>query len=83
LAVAVGPDGATDSVRVIVPENPLKLVRVRVELPEEPAMRVRLFGFAAKEKSGAAPTVTPLDAVVLAPLVSDTVKVVVYVPAAE
>jgi len=70
-------------VRIIVPENPLKLVRVMVELAEEPGITVRLLGFDAIEKSGVARTVIVLDAVVVAPLVSDTVRVVVYVPAAE
>jgi len=41
--------------RVTVPENPPKLARVIVEIPEELREMPRLVGFAVIEKSGAAP----------------------------
>ena len=80
--VAVGPGGETELVRVIDPENPLELVAVMVELPEEPSTMVRLLGFAAREKSGGPWTVIVVLVVALAPAESDTVKVAVYEPIA-
>ena len=39
-------------VKETVPENPLRDVTVMVEVPEEPAARVRLPGLALMKKSG-------------------------------
>jgi hypothetical protein len=47
--------GITLDDRLTVPENPPKLARVIVEVPEEMRGTLRLVGFAIIEKSGAAP----------------------------
>ncbi len=47
------PDELTDAERLTVPENPLMLVRVIVDVPDYPALRVIVVGFAAMLKSGA------------------------------
>jgi hypothetical protein len=47
--------GVTLDDRVTVPENPPKLARVIIEVPEELRGRLRLVGFAVIEKSGAVP----------------------------
>jgi hypothetical protein len=52
LRVVVGPDGDMEDVRVIVPENPLMLVKVMVDAAEEPDWIVRLTRLAAIVKSG-------------------------------
>ncbi len=48
-------------VRDTVPLKPLRLVRVIVELPDEPAGNVRELGPADTLKSGAATTLTAID----------------------
>jgi hypothetical protein len=47
------PDELTDADIVTVPEKPLELVRVIVDVPDDPALRVIVVGFAAMLKSGA------------------------------
>jgi hypothetical protein len=49
-----GPRGETDAVRVTVPENPLRPVKVMVDVPEDPWAIVKEVGFADRVKSGAA-----------------------------
>ena len=46
-----GPAGLIDAARFTVPENPLRLVKLIVVEPEEPAMTVRLDGLALRLKS--------------------------------
>ena len=59
LSDAVGPAGETLLVRLTVPEKPLKLVRVMVDVADEPLGRtVRLDGFGVIVKSGPTTTVT-------------------------
>ncbi len=56
--------GDTVAVREIVPESPLKLETMIVELLDEPALMVRPLGFAVTEKSGAvlnACTASPIE----------------------
>jgi len=56
--------GDTVAVREIVPESPLKLETMIVELLEESALMVRALGFAVTEKSDAvlnACTASPID----------------------
>lgn len=48
-----GPAGEIDGVRLIVPLNPRSLVRVIVEVLDEPCKIVSEDGFAAIEKPGA------------------------------
>jgi hypothetical protein len=48
-----GP-GGEDAVRVTVPENPFRLVRVMADVPEDPWAIVKEVGFADRVKSGAA-----------------------------
>lgn len=58
LRLAVGPCrtlGVRLDDRVTVPENPARLVRVIVEVPEEPRWMLRPVGFAVIEKSGEVP----------------------------
>ena len=57
LKVAPGPPETLD-VRVTVPLNPLRLVSVIVEIPDEPAGNVMEFGVADMPKSGPRTTVT-------------------------
>ena len=52
LIEAVGPEGDTEAARLIVPANPFRLTRVIVEVPVEPAGRVRLLGLEVTAKSG-------------------------------
>jgi hypothetical protein len=47
-----GPDGDIDADRFTVPEKPLTLVTLRVDVAEEPAVIVMLVGFAEIAKSG-------------------------------
>jgi hypothetical protein len=63
LRVVVGPDGDMEDVRLIVPVNPLMLVKVMVDAAEEPAWIVRLAGLAAIVKSGGGGTLTVTDIV--------------------
>jgi len=55
--VTVKPTGEDESVRLTVPVNPLRLVKVAVEVAEEPCTMLRLLGLAVREKSGSG---TPL-----------------------
>ncbi len=57
LAEAVRPLGVTDVESVMVPVNPLKLLSVIDDVPEEPAGMVRLDGLDEMVKSPT-PTVT-------------------------
>ena len=52
LNVAVRPAGADESVKPTVPVNPLRLVRVAVEVADDPCTMLRLLGLAVREKSG-------------------------------
>jgi hypothetical protein len=54
LRLVEGLGGETDAERDIVPENPFTLVRVIVDVPEEPCAMVSEVGFADILKSGAA-----------------------------
>lgn len=49
--LTVSPAG-TETDRVTVPVKPLRLVRVAVEVAEDPCATLRLFGLAVREKSG-------------------------------
>lgn len=51
LSVTLGPDGDIVSVKVRIPENPLTLVSVMVELEEEPWVTFREAGLDAMLKS--------------------------------
>lgn len=51
LRLAVGPVGETCTVREIVPANPLMLVTLIVDMPEDPASMVKLPGLAEIVKS--------------------------------
>ncbi len=62
LRVAPGPPEVLDP-RITVPANPLTLLIVIVEVPEEPAGMVIEFGPAEMSKFGAAVTVTSTVAV--------------------
>ena len=48
----VGPEGETCTVRETVPVNPLMLVMLIVDMPEDPEFMVRLPGLAEIVKSG-------------------------------
>ena len=48
----VGPVGVTDADRLIVPLNPFTLVRVTVDVPDEPCRILSEVGFSEREKSG-------------------------------
>ena len=49
---AVGPVGATDASRLSVPVNPWSLLRVMVDVADEPCKMVREDGLDAIEKPG-------------------------------
>ncbi len=49
---AVGPAGETEVFSVAAPANPLKLDNIMVDVPEDPAVRMRLEELAATPKSG-------------------------------
>ena len=57
----VGPMGETAAERVTLPEKLLRLLRLMVEVPEEPACNVRDVGFAEIEKSGLPPLMLQLS----------------------
>ena len=48
----LGPAGVTVAYKSTVPVKLLKLVTVTVDVPEEPAVTVRLLGLALRPKSG-------------------------------
>jgi len=48
----MGDVAETDSLRLTLPENPLRLLRVMVEVPEDPMARLREFGEEVMLKSG-------------------------------
>jgi hypothetical protein len=52
LRFALGPEGETEADRLMVPEYPLKLDRLMVEVPDLPWTMVRVVGLAPMEKSG-------------------------------
>lgn len=62
--LADGPDGNTMADRLIVPEKPLRLVILTVEVPEDPWVIVRDVGFAEMLKSGVDGVVTVTDTLV-------------------
>lgn len=77
---AVGPEGETEAVRLIVPAEPLITAVLMVEVPLLPCEIVRLVGLALIEKSFEPPPdeVTVTDTVALCcalPSVPDTVTV--------
>ena len=53
-----GPLGDTLAVRLIVPEKPLRLVRVIVLVPDDPGVRLSEEGLAEMEKSPVDDTVS-------------------------
>ena len=53
LVDAVDPEGRTEVASVTVPENPLRLARLIVDVPVEPGVRLREVGAAEMLKSGA------------------------------
>jgi hypothetical protein len=62
LRATVEPEeGTTEVERVIVPENPFRLLRLIVEVADEPAWTVRADELLEIEKSGASVTVTMMD----------------------
>jgi len=52
LIVGIGPAGETDGVRLIVPLNPRSLLRVMVEVLDDPCTIVRDDGFDTIENPG-------------------------------
>ncbi len=58
LREADGPDGDTEAVRLTVPMKLLRLVRVIVEVEEEPAWKLKLAGLLEMLKSGGTTTFT-------------------------
>ena len=58
LTLADGPVGETDTARLSVPENPLKLVKPTVDVPEDPWEIVKELELVEREKSGFSPLVT-------------------------
>ncbi len=78
---AVGPPEGAVALRVTLPEKPLRLVRVIVEVPEDPCTTLRLVGLGDMLKSGP----TTVTAVVAErdgdPPIPVPVTVMVYVPA--
>jgi hypothetical protein len=52
LKVMVSPAGEDESVRLIVPLNPLRLETVTVETNEKPCVILKLLGLVVREKSG-------------------------------
>ncbi len=81
--LVVGPGGETVAVKPTVPAKPLELVRVTVDPPEVPAVRVRLFGLAPIVKSAGRVTVIIWIELALADVESVTFRVAVYDPAVE
>ena len=58
LMLADGPVGETDTARLSVPENPLRLVKPTVEVPDDPWEIVKELELVEREKSGFRPLVT-------------------------
>ena len=58
LSDAVRPEGVTEEDKEILPENPLRLARLMVTVPEEPDWRVRLVEPLEMLKSGVTTTLT-------------------------
>ncbi len=56
---ALGPDGLTMGLRLTVPLNPFSLVRVKVDVLEEPWLIAREDGLGTMEKPGASTTNAP------------------------
>jgi hypothetical protein len=61
--LADGPEGITLSDRLTVPEKLLRLVRLMVDVAEEPCGRLREDGFADSTKSGVDGFVTVTETV--------------------
>ena len=57
VTLTVRPAGAETS-RFTVPVNPLRLVTVAVEVPDEPCATLRLLGLVVREKSACAAALT-------------------------
>jgi len=55
---ADSPDGDTEGARLTVPTKPLRLVRLIVEVAEDPAWKLRLAGLLEILKSGGTTTFT-------------------------
>ena len=64
LRPAEGPEGATVSDKLTVPEKLLRLVRLTVDVPDEPWTRLMEEGFADMAKSGVGGCVTLTDTLV-------------------
>ena len=60
LRLVEGPEGVIVAESDTVPENPLRLVRVIVEVADEPTLTVRNVGVAEMEKSDPAVTETEI-----------------------
>jgi len=58
LTEAVGPVGDTATLRVTLPEKPLRLVRVIVEFPDDPWTMLKVVGLEEMLKSGVAGAAT-------------------------
>ncbi len=58
LTGAVRPDCDTDVESITVPEKPLRLARLMVDVPDEPDWKLRLEGPLEMLKSGEATTLT-------------------------
>ncbi len=68
LSEIAGPEGEIEAARLMVPVNPLKLLNVIVEEPEEPAVMAKLLGLAVKAKSGCEDTMTETVTVLNTPV---------------
>ncbi len=68
LSEIAGPEGEIEAARLMVPVNPLKLLNVIVEEPEEPAVMAKLPGLAVKAKSGCEDTMTETVTVLNTPV---------------
>ncbi len=68
LSEIAGPEGEIEAARLMVPVNPLKLLNVIVEEPEEPAVMAKLLGLAVKAKSGCEVTMTETVTVLNTPV---------------
>ena len=68
LSETAGPEGEIEAARLMVPVNPLKLLNVIVEEPEEPAVMAKLLGLAVKAKSGCEVTMTETVTVLNTPV---------------
>ena len=69
LRFVISPPGKDRSMRVIVPLNPIGLVKVIVELPVVPGFRVKKAGFADRLKAGPITSTWKNVVWVIAPLV--------------